>query len=758
MSQISFLTELNEVQHQAVTTYQGPVMVIAGPGSGKTRVLTYRIAYMIEQGIAPYNILTLTFTNKAAREMKERLEKVVGPKGNRVWAGTFHSVFAKILRIEADKIGFPSSFTIYDTDDSKSLISHIVSEMNLDGKLYSSNMIRNRISSAKSLLISPAGYQKDAELTSQDKINNVPHIGKIYERYAQRCKAAGAMDFDDLLYNIFVLFHRNPDNVLEKYQQKFQYLLVDEFQDTNFLQYAILKKLVKYPGSGENICIVGDDAQSIYAFRGATIDNILDFGKDFANLQTFKLEQNYRSGKFIVNAANNVITNNLKQIKKEIWTSQPDSSKIGMVRALSDAEESRKVVDAIFEHKNRNHIPNAEIAILYRTNAQSRGFEEQLRRANIPYKIYGGMSFYQRKEIKDLIAYFRLVVNPKDEEGFRRIVNFPKRGVGDTSIDRLFAYASENEKTFWDAIDDNILPAKAQSTISEFKKMIVALNHYSEQHPADQTANMIFQKSGLAIALKADNTIEGMGRLENVNSLLDGIKEFVENDEELLDEDGEVILERGTSMVDYLQSISLITDFDQKEDSNDHVNLMSVHSAKGLEFDSVFVVGLEEQLFPSFLSLKSEAEIDEERRLFYVAITRARKMLTLTYATSRYQYGKVVYNSPSRFLDEVGEENLSSPLHKAKNLMNESAPRASVLGSFVKKAAPPPAAASFDVIASPVAAFVIGAKVLHPRFGKGVIKNIDGSTENKVATVHFSSFDDADRRIMLKFAKMQVME
>lgn len=758
MTSISFLDELNDVQYQAVTATEGPVMVIAGPGSGKTRVLTYRIAYMIGQGIAPYNILTLTFTNKAAREMKERLERVVGPRAHQVWAGTFHSVFAKILRIEADKIGFPASFTIYDTDDSKSLISHIVSEMNLDGKLYAANMIRNRISSAKSLLISPAAYQQDTELTTQDKINNVPAIGRIYALYAQRCKAAGAMDFDDLLYNIFVLFHRNPDNVLEKYQAKFKYLLVDEFQDTNFLQYAILKKLIKYPGSPENLCIVGDDAQSIYAFRGATIDNILDFSKDFPNLKTFKLEQNYRSGKYIVNAANNVITNNRNQIKKEIWTSQPEASKIGMIRALTDAEESRKVVDAIFEHKNRNHISNSEIAILYRTNAQSRSFEEQLRRANIPYRIYGGMSFYQRKEVKDLLAYFRLVVNNKDEEAFRRIVNYPKRGIGDTSVDRLFGYAGEQNKSFWDAIDDNILPAKAQQTLLDFKKLIIALHQYASQHDADQAAAMIYQKSGLAPVLKADSTPEGQGRLENINALLDGVKEFVENDEEVIDEDGNVVVERGIGLVDYLQSISLITDFDQESGNGDHVNLMSVHSAKGLEFDSVFVVGLEEQLFPSYLSLRSEAEIDEERRLFYVAVTRARKILTLTYATSRYQFGKVVYNSPSRFLDEVGEENLVAPIHQARNLINESAPRASVLGSFAKKAAPPPMTASFDVKPSPVSAFVVGASVLHPRFGQGIIKNIDGTLDNKVATVHFSSFDDSDRRIMLKFAKMQVLD
>ncbi len=757
MASISFLDELNEVQYKAVTTIDGPVMVIAGPGSGKTRVLTYRIAFMIEQGIKPQNILTLTFTNKAAREMKERLEKTVGPEAKKVWAGTFHSIFAKILRFEAEKIGFPASFTIYDTDDTKSMISHIVTEMNLDSKLYSANMIRNRISSAKSALLSPTAYLQNEELMNQDKLNKVPLIGKIYERYARRCKEAGSMDFDDLLYNTFVLFHRNPENVLEKYRERFQYLLVDEFQDTNFLQYAILKKLVKYPGSKENLCIVGDDAQSIYAFRGATIDNILDFNNDFKGLRTFKLEQNYRSGKFIVNAANNVITHNRRQIKKEIWTSQSDSRRIDLIRALSDVEESRKVVDAIFEHKNRNHITNSEIAVLYRTNAQSRIVEEQLRRANIPYRVYGGLSFYQRKEIKDVLAYFRLVVNHRDEEAFRRIINYPKRGLGDTSIEKLFAYAAEKGLSFWEAIDDQPLPAKAQTVLNEFRKMITGLHQFAMNNDADKAANHIYQKSGLSVVLKADTTPEGKGRLENITSLLDGIKEYVENDEEVLDENGDLVIEKGRGLVDYLQNISLITDFDQESDNGDHVNLMSVHSAKGLEFDSVFVVGLEENLFPSFLSLKSESEIDEERRLFYVAITRARKLLTLSYATSRYQYGKLAYNEPSRFLDEVGEDNLVTPVHQARNLVEDRAPRASVSGIFTKKQPVKANVAIHDIVPSPVSAFQVGVTVVHPRFGQGTIKAIDGTSDNKVAIIQFDTGDDSDKRIMLKFAKMQVV-
>ena len=757
MKTISFLDELNEVQYKAVTTINGPVMVIAGPGSGKTRVLTYRIAYMMEQGINPRNILTLTFTNKAAREMKERLEKVVGQQSNYVWAGTFHSIFAKILRIEADKIGFPPSFTIYDSDDTKSMLNHIVKDLQLDSKLYTANLLYNRISSAKSQLISPASYLNDHVLIEEDKAKKVPLVGQIYYNYTERCKNAGAMDFDDLLFNTFILFHRNPDNVLEKYQQKFKYLLVDEFQDTNFLQYAILKKLIKYPDSQHNLCIVGDDAQSIYAFRGATIENILDFSKDFPQLQTFKLEQNYRSGQYIVNAANNVINYNHRQIKKEIWTSQADSAKISTVRALSDDEESRKVVDAIFEHKNRNHITNSEIAILYRTNAQSRNFEEHLRRANIPYKIYGGMSFYQRKEVKDLLAYFRLVVNLQDEEAFRRIVNIPKIGIGDTSVEKLLNYATENNINVWDAIDAAIVTGKAQVSLLEFKKLILHANQFSLSNDADKVAELVYQKSEMAKMYKEDKTNEGKSRMEHITSLMDGIQEFVEKDEVELDDNGDIVIEKSRGMVEYLQSISLITDFDNETSDGDHVNLMSVHSSKGLEFDSVFVVGLEEKLFPSFMSLHQESLIDEERRLFYVAITRARKLLTLTYATSRRQFGNIVFNKPSRFLEEVGEDNLASSIHQPRNLVKDRDPRSKVVGSFAKKPIPQAAQTQYNIVASPISAFQPGVKVLHPRFGYGTIISIEGNADARMAIIHFDTFSDDNKRILLKFAKMQAL-
>lgn len=758
---IDFLSELNQVQYEACTNIDGPVMVIAGPGSGKTRVLTYRIAYMLEQGIKPWNILALTFTNKAAREMKERLERLVGPAGQQVWAGTFHSIFAKIMRIESAKIGYPSTFTIYDTEDSKSLINNIVSELKLDKTIYTANLVRNRISSAKSLLISPAAYAANEELLEEDKQRDVPLLFRIYALYAKRCFDSAVMDFDDLLYNFFLLLQRNPEQVLEKYRNKFSHLLVDEFQDTNYLQYAILKKLVRYTASPENICIVGDDAQSIYAFRGATIDNILNFQRDFSDVQVFKLEQNYRSSKHIIDAANNVITNNTKQIQKKIWTAKEESKKLGLIRALTDVEEARKVVDGIFELKNRNHLASSEIAILYRTNAQSRVFEEHLRRHNMAYKIYGGMSFYQRKEIKDILAYFRLVVNTRDEEAFRRIINIPKRGIGATTIDKLISYARTENITVWEALSRPVLPPKTQQLLQDFKQQIESLHQLSQKETADIVAAQIFTRSGLATMLKADTSMEGRGRLENVQNLLDGIKEFVENDviEPQEGEDEEFVLaaENNRSLREYLQSIALITDMDENEDEREHISLMSIHAAKGLEFDAVFITGMEENLFPSFMSMNSEDEINEERRLFFVALTRARKHLNLSYATSRYRFGKMTYYKPSRFLEEIGEENLDAPLHKAQNLVQDQQ-RASVSGYFAQKNNPYPAQDKFEVIPSPAGSFREGQEILHPRFGKGEIIKIDGNGDNRVASVRFNLKDDAEKRIMLKFAKMQILQ
>ncbi|MDH3650769.1 MAG: UvrD-helicase domain-containing protein, partial [Saprospiraceae bacterium] len=594
---LEYLQDLNDVQAQAVMRIDGPVMVIAGPGSGKTRVLTYRIAHLITSGAYPEQILALTFTNKAAREMKERIARVVGEQARRVWAGTFHSIFARILRVEADRIGYPSNFTIYDTEDSKALINRIIKEMHLDKNNYNVNSVRARLSSAKCNLITPKLYAKDDELMRVDRFYRRPMLYAIYDRYVSQCKMAGAMDFDDLLYKLFELLQSNPDNVLEKYQTRFAYLLVDEFQDTNYLQYAILKKLVKFEGSQENLCVVGDDAQSIYAFRGATIDNILNFKKDFPALQTFKLEQNYRSTHFIVEAANEVIKHNKNQIQKKIWTNQVDGSKLKLIKSISDNEEGRRVADLIVEYKNRFHVSNSEIAILYRTNAQSRVFEEYLRRYNLPYKVFGGLSFYQRKEVKDLIAYLRLAVNPQDEEAIRRVINYPKRGMGNSSVDKISQYAAEQTITFWEGLTSCPMSARSTKIAKQFRGMVEEFGQKAVDKNAYEVASYIAQRSGIIDALKADNSLEGLSRLENLTALLDGIKEFIDYDEA----EGPLLTE-DKSLASYLQSIALLTDLDDETSFGDYVTLMSVHSAKGLEFDAVFIVGLEENIFPSFQS------------------------------------------------------------------------------------------------------------------------------------------------------------
>ncbi|MFK7980064.1 MAG: ATP-dependent helicase [Saprospiraceae bacterium] len=751
-----YLNELNDVQRAAVTTINGPVLVVAGPGSGKTRVLTYRIANIIESGVPPWEILALTFTNKSAKEMKERIAKVVGSRANNVWAGTFHSIFARILRVEAEKIGYPSNFTIYDTQDSKSVISSLIKELNLNRDRYNVNAIASRISSAKSSLIPPKLYGQMKELIMQDSVNKRPRIHEIYTKYMARCKRAGAMDFDDLLFQLYYLLHKNPDDVLDKYRKKFKYLLVDEFQDTNYLQYAIIKKLCKYEGSGNNICVVGDDAQSIYAFRGATVDNILDFEKDYKGLKTFKLEQNYRSTTHIVQAANAVIGFNKKQIKKKIWSHKGDGTKIRVIKAVSDAEEGKRIADAIIEQKTRKHLSNSDIAILYRTNAQSRIFEEYLRRYNIPYKVFGGTSFYQRKEIKDLIGYLRLAVNPKDEEALKRVINYPKRGIGNTTIAKVSAKAGENDVNMWEAIDHVELPAGTMKKLKGFKAMIGAFIQRAKTVDAYDLAAYAARQSGLIATLKADTSVEGLSRLENVTSLLDGIKEFVENDEV---EEG-VELTNDKSLASYIQNIALHTNQDE-EDNGNHVTLMSTHSAKGLEFKSVFVVGLEENLFPSFMSMKTIQGIEEERRLFYVAITRAEEMLTLSFANSRYRHGKHSNNSPSRFLNEIPLEHLDSGFSLSKPTTGTAVrtQRSGVSGNF--KQARTQAKLSINVAdfkPSPSSAIKEGQKVLHLKFGEGVVEQVDGRNDKRVATINFPQIDNPKRRLMLKFAKLQIME
>ncbi|MEM6318330.1 MAG: UvrD-helicase domain-containing protein [Bacteroidota bacterium] len=750
-----YLNELNDVQREAVTTIEGPVLVVAGPGSGKTRVLTYRIANIIENGVPPWQILALTFTNKSAREMKERIGKVVGDRANNVWAGTFHSIFARILRVEADKIGYPSNFTIYDTQDSKSVISSIIKELNLSRDTYNVNAIAQRISSAKSSLIPPKLYGQMKELMMQDNINKRPRIHEIYTKYMAKCKRGGAMDFDDLLFQLYYLLHTNPDNVLEKYREKFKYLLVDEFQDTNYLQYAIIKKLTKYEGSKENICAVGDDAQSIYAFRGATVDNILDFEKDFKSLKTFKLEQNYRSTTHIVQAANSVIGHNKKQIKKKIWSHKGDGIKIKVIKAVSDAEEGKRIADTIIEQKSRYHLANNDIAILYRTNAQSRIFEEYLRRYNLPYKVFGGTSFYQRKEVKDLLGYLRLAVNQQDEEALKRVINYPKRGIGNSTLDKVSAKAAELNTNMWEAIDFMELTKGTMKKLRDFKKMIGAFIQKAETLDAYDLAAYAARQSGLIATLKADTSVEGLSRLENVTSLLDGIKEFVENDE--VEEGTELATDK--SLASYLQNIALHTTQDDEETGN-FVTLMSSHSAKGLEFRSVFVVGLEENLFPSFMSMKSIQGIEEERRLFYVSITRAEEFLTLSFANSRYRHGKHSQNSPSRFLNEIPLNHLDSSFSMAKPANGTAERRRStVVGNFKK--ARDQAKLSINVAdfkPSPSHAIKEGQKVLHLKFGEGTVEQVDGRKDKKVATINFPQIDNSKRRLMLKFAKLQILE
>ncbi len=751
-----FLKGLNPVQLQAVTTIQGPVLVIAGPGSGKTRVLTFRIAYLLSQGVAPSSILALTFTNKAAREMKERIGHVAGPKASQVWAGTFHSLFSRILRIEADQIGYPSDFTIYDTEDSKSLISSIIKEWNLDKEAYPTNAIKNRISSAKSNLLTPKAYEMNSEQMSNDQASRIPQFHKLYSEYVGRCRKAGAMDFDDLLLQFFRLLQEKPE-IARKYRERFKYVMVDEFQDTNFLQYGILKKLALYNGSPRNICAVGDDAQSIYAFRGATIDNILDFEKDFDGLQTFKLEQNYRSTKHIVEAANKVIGYNKRQIRKTIWTDQEEGSKIKLIKAINDTEEGRRVIDQIMELKTRDHLPNHEIAILYRTNAQSRIFEEHLRRHNIPYKIFGGQSFYQRREVKDLIAYLRAVVNHRDEEALKRVINFPKRGIGSSTMSQMAAVAAAESITLWEALVKAGPQTRSGKAISKFIAMMTGFREKTETLQAYDLAMWVAKESRLYDEYAGDHTIEGLGRKENIQALLDGIQEFTESDEE--EYTGEV---KDKSLASYLQNIALLTDADEGTDETDFVSLMSVHAAKGLEFLAIFLVGLEEQLFPSFMSMNSQDEIDEERRLFYVAITRAKAHLWLTFAQSRYRYGQMRYNEPSRFLEEIDTDNLEDTGGMVQELEAATAPPKARVGGAARPAVQVAASARkidpATFIPSPSTSIETGMKVLHMKFGEGLVKLVDGARENRVATIYFKEIDNPERRIMLKFAKLMIIE
>jgi len=749
----SYLDELNDVQRQAVTALDGPVMVIAGPGSGKTRVLTYRIAHLLNHHVPPYQILALTFTNKAARELKLRIEDTAGVNANKIWAGTFHSLFARILRVEAHRLGYPNDFTIYDTDDSKSLINEIIKTMGLDKKAYNTNAVRARISSSKSNLITPKMYAVNEEMQSYDRMNRRPMLFKIYEAYVKKCKRAGAMDFDDLLLQMFRLLYQNPDNIRAKYQQQFKYVLVDEFQDTNFLQYEIMKLLVMYDNSPHNICIVGDDAQSIYSFRGATIENILQFTRDFPKTQTFKLEQNYRSTQHIVAAANEVINYNKKQIQKKIWTDKEGGSRIKIIKAMTDSEEGRRIADTIVEQKNRYHLSSNEIAILYRTNAQSRVFEEHLRRFNIPYKIYGGLSFYSRKEIKDIIAYMRLAVNEKDDEALKRVINYPKRGIGPGTVEKIRTLADDNELSMWECLSQIKFTARAAKSVGKFVQFVKSSQAKSKTESAYAVAVHIAKNSGIVGLFKAEATIEAQNRLENINALLDGVQEWVEDD--VLEEGEEATSKKG--LAEFLQTISLMTDQDNTEkEQTEAVTLMSVHAAKGLEYKSVFVVGLEENLFPSYLSLSSPEQLDEERRLFYVAITRAEQYLTLSHSNSRYQYGQMRFNDPSRFLEEIPDDHVEATLsrHKEKDIIGTP----KKLQGLFKPIAKANALAMDPKDFKPDAMKDLkpGMRIIHLKFGEGKIKDID---DRNVATIQFDNLvENQEKRIMLQYAKLQIIE
>lgn len=744
-----YLDELNPAQKEAIMHTEGPLMVIAGAGSGKTRVLTYRIAYLLENGVDPFHVLALTFTNKAAREMRERIEKLIGPEARNLWMGTFHSVFARILRAEAEKLGYPPNFSIYDTDDSKSLIRSIVKELGLDDKVYKPNAVLGRISMAKNRLISARQYNNDAILQADDQEAMRPKIGEIYQTYASRCFKAGAMDFDDLLYNTNLLFKDHPD-ALNKYQQKFHYVLVDEYQDTNFSQYLITKKLAAVR---ENICVVGDDAQSIYSFRGADIQNILNFEKDYPDMKVVKLEQNYRSTQNIVNAANTIIKNNNAQLPKTVWTRNKEGGLIELIKSGSDNEEGRLVANAIFEEKNQYHLRNRDFAILYRTNAQSRSFEEALRRLNINYKVVGGLSFYQRREIKDLLGYLRFTVNRNDEEALKRIINYPKRGIGDTTFSKLRVIADEHNLSLWEVMCavKKFMSGRVANAIEQFVTMIKSFEVEMKAKNAYDVAAYIAKTSGIMHELYADKSVEGLSRYENLQELLNGIKEFVDNPEKT-----------DHSLGAYLQDISLITDQDVKDDeSDDQVTLMTIHGAKGLEFKNIFLVGMEEDLFPSQMMLNSREDLEEERRLFYVAVTRAQEKLTLSYSLTRYRFGRLKQCEPSRFLQEIDSKYLKTPKKAGFSDEPEGAEFFNKPGSWKPEAKKQAAAnhthqPSEDFKPSDINQLTEGMKVEHAKFGFGTVKALDTSGNSKKAKVDFENF--GEKTLLLTFAKLMIVE
>ena len=771
------LNALNEAQRAPTLHKDGPLIVIAGAGSGKTRVLTYRIAYLMSQGVDAFSILALTFTNKAAREMKARIAQLVGEsEAKNLWMGTFHSIFARILRAEADKLGYPSNFTIYDTQDSDRLLASIIKEMGLDKDQYKTKQIRSRISSFKNSLITVRAYYNDPDLQEADAMAHRPKMGEIYAEYVDRCFKAGAMDFDDLLLRTNELLNRFPE-VLAKYQDRFRYLLVDEYQDTNHSQYLIVRAL---SDKFQNICVVGDDAQSIYAFRGANINNILNFQKDYDNVALYRLEQNYRSTQNIVNAANSIINHNKTKLDKKVWTANDAGSKIKVQRCPTDADEGRYVAGSIFDFNLREQKSYGDFAILYRTNAQSRAMEDALRKRDIPYKIFGGLSFYQRKEIKDTLAYLRVIVNPKDEESLKRIINYPARGIGQTTLDKMIVGAKQHSLSLFEVAERALelqigVNAGTAHKLADFVTLIKSFQVFNENANAFEIAEEVTRKTRIVSELKKDGTPEGVSKIENIEELLNGIKDFTEGQQELADATG--------SLTEFLEDVALATDFDNEsgEDERPRVSMMTIHLAKGLEFPYVYIVGMEEDLFPSAMNLDSRSGLEEERRLFYVALTRAEQRAFLSYTQSRYRWGKLNDAEPSRFIEEIDEQYLDYELpqsnYEYKPLVNTSIfgdhpptkvktqvpsswegkpnnqPNATQLNKLRKlhKLAPSSASHSApeELIQLPV-----GTQVEHQRFGMGVVKAVEGKGQDRKATIDFKG--QGEKKLLLRFAKLKI--
>ena len=750
-----YLSQLNDTQKLPTIHKNGPIMVIAGAGSGKTRVLTYRIAYLMDMGVDPFSILSLTFTNKAAREMKSRISQIVGEsKSKNLWMGTFHSIFARILRSESELLGYSSNFTIYDTQDSDRLIATIIKELKLDKDLYKYKNIRNRISSLKNNLVTVKAYLSNQELVLQDNESRRPMFGKVYQTYVNRCFKASAMDFDDLLLKTNELLNRFPE-VLAKYQERFKYIHVDEYQDTNHSQYLIVKALAdRY----ENLCVVGDDAQSIYGFRGANIENILSFQKDYSNSTIYRLEQNYRSTKNIVNAANSVINNNINKLDKEVWTENESGEKIEINQSITDSDEGRFVSTSIYKNKDNLDLGNDSFAVLYRTNAQSRSIEDALRRKNIPYQVYGGLSFYQRKEIKDILAYLRVIVNNSDEESIKRIINFPTRGIGQTTLDKLLIYSNTKNISIYQTLenlnDEEInINSGTKNKLNEFLILIKSFELLNEKLNAFEMVEEVLKRIGIINVLKSDGTPESISRIENIEELLNGIKDFIVGEEEVVNSNG--------SLSDFLEDVALASDLDKDINKTEKkVSLMTIHLAKGLEFNHVYIVGLEEDLFPSALSSTTRADLEEERRLFYVAITRAKKKVIISYAKTRYRWGKLNDCEPSRFIKEIDEKfasfnSLPATTNHIKNFKENNnsirfkKPKNKIQLKKIK---------SYSSSTQSISNYVDinkGDLINHNRFGKGKVIETEGEGADKKAEVEFNT--SGLKRILLKFAKYELL-